>query len=179
MCFAYHDRYGIDVVVLRIFGGYGPNQHLTWWGGPQSVFINMALDNEALPLHGDGQQTRTFTYVKDQVDGILRCIEKPEANNHVINIGGTQEVTIETLARLIWRLVHGAKEPKINYIPYESFGKYEDVRRRVPDISLARKLLSFEPHYDLESGLKETIAWQIERRRLLISEAQASPQTLS
>jgi UDP-glucose 4-epimerase len=169
MCFAYHERYGIDVVLLRFFGGYGPHQHLTWWGGPQAVFINMALENEELPIHGDGQQTRTFTYIKDQVDGIVRSIEKPEANNQVFNLGGTQEVTIETLARTVWQLVRGDEEPKIKFIPYESFGKYEDVLRRVPDITLARQLLGYDPKYNLETGLTETIAWQIERRKLLAS----------
>lgn len=178
LCFAYRDRYGIDVVLLRFFGGYGPNQHLSWWGGPQSVFINLALDNEPLPLHGDGQQTRTFTYIKDQVDGIIRSIERIEANNQVFNLGGTQEVTIETLARLVWRLVRGDEPPKLNFIPYESFGKYEDVRRRVPDISLARELLGYDPQYDLETGLKETIAWQIERRRLIASETQEAQSPL-
>jgi UDP-glucose 4-epimerase len=171
LCFAYHDRYGIDVVLLRFFGGYGINQNLTWWGGPQSVFINMALDNEPLPVHGDGQQTRTFTYIKDHIDGIVRTIEMPDANNHVFNLGGIQEVTIETLARMIWRLVRGDEEPKINFIPYEQFGKYEDVIRRVPDITKARKLLGYEPQYNLEAGLRETIAWQIERRRVLSREA--------
>ncbi|MBK9125420.1 MAG: GDP-mannose 4,6-dehydratase [Chloroflexi bacterium] len=168
MAFAYHERHGIDVVLLRFFGGYGPNQHLTWWGGPQSVFINMALDNEELPIHGDGQQTRTFTYIKDHVDGIIRTIEMPEANNHVFNLGGLQEVTIESLARTVWRLVRGEDAPaKIKFIPYAQFGKYEDVMRRVPDITKARTLLGFDPKTDLETGLRETIAWQIERRKRL------------
>jgi len=164
--FAYHERYGMDVVLLRFFGGYGPNQNLTWWGGPQSVFINNALDDDDIPLHGDGQQTRSFTYISDHVDGIIRCIEKPEANNLVFNIGNTHEVTIETLARLIWKLVRGEDaHPKIKLIPYETFGKYEDVQRRIPDISRAHQVLGFEPKVDLETGLRKTIQWQIERRK--------------
>ena len=167
LLFACHERYGIDVVLLRFFGGYGPNQNLTWWGGPQSVFINSALDDEEIPLHGDGQQTRSFTYVADHVDGITRTIESPKANNLVFNLGNTHEITIEGLARLIWRLVRGDEPAKIRIIPYESFGKYEDVRRRIPDITRARELLGFEPRWDLERGLRETIQWQIERRRQL------------
>lgn len=164
--FAYHERFGIDVVMLRFFGGYGPNQNLTWWGGPQSVFINKALDNEEIPLHGDGQQTRSFTYISDHVDGIIRTIENPKANNLVFNIGNTYEVTIEHLAKLIWRLVRGENDAaKIKLIPYETFGKYEDVRRRIPDISRARQILGFEPKVDLETGLRKTIQWQIERRK--------------
>jgi UDP-glucose 4-epimerase len=165
LLFAYHDRYGLDVICLRFFGGYGPNQNLTWWGGPQSVFINAALDNEEIELHGDGQQTRSFTYISDHVDGIIRCIERDQANNLVFNLGNTAEISIENLAHLIWKLVRGEETPKIKLVPYAAFGKYEDVLRRIPDISRARTLLEFSPQVDLEEGLKKTIAWQIHRRK--------------
>lgn len=167
LLFACHERYGIDVVLVRFFGGYGPNQNLTWWGGPQSVFINSALDDEEIPLHGDGQQTRSFTHVADHVDGIIRTVENSNANNLVFNLGTTHEITIEGLARLIWRLVRGDEPARIRFIPYETFGKYEDVRRRIPDITRARELLGFEPKVDLERGLRETIRWQVDRRRQL------------
>ncbi len=163
---ACHERFGIDVVLLRFFGGYGPNQNLTWWGGPQSVFIEKALDGEPLPVHGDGSQTRSFTYVTDHVAGIAAAVESSRADNLVVNIGAEDEITIRALAELIWRLVQGDDTPAlIETIPYESFGKYEDVVRRVPDISRARDLLGFEPKVDLETGLRETILWQTERRR--------------
>ena len=165
---ACHERFGIDVVLLRFFGGYGPNQALSWWGGPQSVFIDCALDDQSLPLHGEGSQTRSFTYVTDHVDGIVAAVERTDADNLVVNIGSVEEISIRELAELIWRLVHGEdSEPVIELIPYESFGKYEDVLRRVPDISRARQLLKFEPKVDLESGLRLTIQWQAERRRVL------------
>ena len=164
---AVHERYGIDVVLLRFFGAYGPNQHRSWWGGPQAVFIDKALDDQPCEIHGDGQQTRSFTYVSDHVDGIIRAIESPAARNQVFNIGSTREITIEHLARVIWRLVRGGEEPKIQFIPYESFGRYEDVRRRVPDLSLAESLLGYRPRVDLETGLATTIRWQVERRRQL------------
>ena len=167
LLFAVHERYGIDVVALRFFGGYGPNQHLSWWGGPQAVFIDRVIDNLPCDLHGDGQQSRSFTYVSDHVDGIIRAIENPSANNQVFNIGSTREITIEGLARVIWRLVRGDEEPKLTFTPYEAFGRYEDVRRRVPDISLAQTLLGFQPSVDLETGLRTTIRWQVERRRQL------------
>jgi nucleoside-diphosphate-sugar epimerase len=91
----------------------------------------------------------------------------PAATNQILNIGSTREITIEALARLIWRLVRGQQEPKLKFIAYETFGRYEDVRRRVPDISLAQSLLGFQPRIDLETGLATTIRWQIERRREL------------
>ena len=167
MMFAYRDRYQMRVVAMRFFGGYGPHQNLTWWGGPQSVFINAALDDQELELHGDGSQTRSFTYVSDHVDGIVRCVEMPAADGKVFNLGNTREISIADLAKLIWGLVRPGATPKVKLRPYESFGKYEDVMRRIPDISRARSLLGFEPKVDLEEGLRLTIKWQVERRRAL------------
>lgn len=168
MLFAYHQRYGMPVVALRFFGGYGPNQNLTWWGGPQSVFINKALDNDVIEVHGDGKQTRSFTYISDHVDGIFRAMEKQEANNLVFNLGNTFEISIYELAVRIWKIIRGDEdEPKIKFIPYETFGKYEDVCRRIPNITRARTLLGFEPEIDLELGLRKTIEWQISRRKQL------------
>ena len=167
LLFAVHERYGIDVVLLRFFGGYGPNQHRSWWGGPQAVFIDKALDDQPCEIHGDGQQTRSFTYVSDHVDGIIRAIESPAARNQVFNIGCTHEITIEQLARLIWRLVRGDEEPKLEFLSYETFGRYEDVRQRVPDLGLAESLLGYRARVDLETGLATTIRWQVERRRQL------------
>jgi UDP-glucose 4-epimerase len=172
--FAYHDRFSIDVVLLRFFGAYGPHQNLTWWGGPQSVFMNCALDDKEIEVHGDGQQTRSFTYISDHIDGIIRAIEQPAANNKVFNLGNTREITIEGLARLIWKLVRGNEPEKIKFIPYSTFGNYEDVRRRVPDISRAREILGFQPQVDLDEGLIKTIKWQVERRRILAGAASAA-----
>lgn len=167
LLFAYHDREKIDIAIIRFFGGYGPNQNLTWWGGPQSVFIDKALDNEEIEVHGDGNQTRSFTYIDDHVDGIIRIVEKDEANNKVFNLGNTREISILNLAKLIWNLIRPGSEPKIKLKPYADFGKYEDVMRRIPDITKAREILGFEPQVDLEVGLKKTILWQIERRKKL------------
>jgi UDP-glucose 4-epimerase len=167
LVFAYHERYGMDTVVLRLFGGYGPNQHMTWWGGPQSVFIDAAIDGDAINLHGDGMQTRSFTYISDHVDGIIACAEKSEANNQVFNIGNDYEIAIKNLGIKIWKMIRPDEEPKLAYIPYETFGKYEDVRRRVPNIAKARSLLGFEPKVGLDAGLKTTILWQVQRRRAL------------
>jgi UDP-glucose 4-epimerase len=167
LLFAYHERYRADFVIFRFFGGYGPNQNLTWWGGPQSVFINHALDDEEIPVHGSGDQTRSFTYISDHIDGIVAAVEKPEISNLVFNLGATREIAIIDLARLIWRLVRGEEEPKIKFVPYETFGKYEDVARRIPDISRASRLLGFQPKVDLDDGLRKTIEWQVARRRRL------------
>jgi UDP-glucose 4-epimerase len=157
------DEYGIKYTITRFFGSYGTNQNLTWWGGPQSVFIEKALKNEPIDLHGDGNQTRTFTYVDDTVNALVACIENDKSNNEIFNTGSKAggEISIKDLAYLIWKLVNGKdSEPKLNYIPYSTFGNYEDVMRRVPDISKLCTTLDFQPEWDLEKGLQLTIDWQ-------------------
>lgn len=154
---------GLKYTIMRFFGAYGPNQNMTWWGGPQSVFIEKALQNLPVELHGDGKQTRTFTYIEDTIQGIIKCIENEKAINEIFNIASepTLEISIGDLAILIWKLVRPQDEkPLINFIPYETFGNYEDVKRRVPDISKIKSMLGFEPAFDLKEGLIRTIEWQ-------------------
>ncbi len=91
--------YGFPVVVLRFFGSYGPRQPLSWWGGPPPVFIDAVLNDKVIPIHGDGQQTRSFTYVTDTIDGIYAAMMRDEANGRVLNIGNDEEVTILDLAQ--------------------------------------------------------------------------------
>ncbi len=148
--------------ILRFFGSYGPRQHLSWWGGPQSVFIDCVLEGKPMPVHGDGSQTRSFTYVADAVEGLHQAIVRPQSDGEVINIGSTDEVTILELARRIHRLSGETGEPQVEFIPYESFtGKgYQDVMRRVPDVGLGERLLGVRARVSLDEGLSRTIAWQ-------------------
>ncbi len=159
---AYMDAYGFPVVCLRFFGSYGPNQPLSWWGGPPPVFIDCVLKGKAIPIHGDGQQTRSFTYMSDTVAGIYQAMLRPEANGEIINIGSTEEISILELARRIKALSNTPGELKIDFVPYESFSgrKYEDVMRRVPDTRLCEKLLGVRALVSLDEGLKRTIEWQ-------------------
>ena len=122
-----------------------------------------------MPLHGDGSQRRTFTYITDLVAGIAAAVEKPAANNLVINLGSQEEVTMEDLARLIWRLVRGADDqPKIDIVPYATFGRYEDVMRRIPDLDRAREDFRYVNRLWISrTAYRGTIHWQIERRRQL------------
>ena len=159
--FAFTERHGLEGVALRLFGGYGPRQNLTWWGGPQSVFIGAALKGQPLEVHGSGLQTRSFTYVDDLVDAFVRAVDVPAAAGEMINVGSDREITILDLARLVWRLVR-EDEPKIALVPFASFGRYEDVERRVPDNRKAARLLGHVPAVTLEGGLPRTIAWQRE-----------------
>lgn len=167
LALAYQDAYDFPVVLLRFFGSYGPNQPLSWWGGPPPVFIDAVLNGKTIPVHGDGQQTRSFTFVSDTVTGIYAAIVRKEANGHILNIGGTEEITIVELAHRVQKASGLPGSPRIEFVPYESFtgNKYEDVRRRVPDTSLSRKILDFEAGVSLDEGLKQTIEWQREVTR--------------
>lgn len=161
LAFAYQDSYGIPVVLLRFFGSYGPRHHLSWWGGPQSVFIESVLNDQEITIHGDGLQTRSFTYVSDTVAGIYAAIVKPEANGEIFNIGSNREVTILDLAKTIKHLCNTPQELKLQFVPYESFtgNKYEDVRRRVPDSTRCENILGVKAEVSLEEGLSRTIEW--------------------
>src|SRR5665213_3544672 len=157
---ANHDEYGLKYTITRFFGSYGPHQNMTWWGGPQSVFIEKALKKEPIDIHGDGTQTRTFTYVNDTVNALIACIENNKSDNEIFNTGSKPggEISIKDLATLIWQLVNGKNStPEFNFIPYSAFGNYEDVMRRVPDISKLCSTMDFQPEWDLENGLKVTI----------------------
>ena len=167
LAFAYQEDHKLPVVILRFFGSYGPRHHLSWWGGPQSVFISQILRGEEVTIHGDGMQTRSFTYVSDTIRGTVAAIEKDEANGQVFNIGSTHEISIADLARLIHKLSRMPGELEMKFVPYSAFsgGKYEDVRRRIPDIAKAKKMLDFEAQVGLEEGLTSTITWQEEIMR--------------
>lgn len=162
LAFAFHEKHGIDVTVLRIFGSYGPRQHLSWWGGPQSVFIDAILNHESIPIHGNGLQTRSFTFFSDTVDGIVMALESDAANNQIINIGSTHEISIVELARTLHALSGSAEPLRLEFIPYQKINgqEYEDVMRRIPDVQKAESLLGFKARVSLEEGLKKTIEWQ-------------------
>ena len=161
LLFAFRERFRLEGVALRLFGGYGPRQNMTWWGGPQSVFIAAALKDQELEIHGTGAQTRSFTYVDDMVEGFVRAVDVPAADGEMLNIGSDREITIEDLARMVWGMVRD-DAPKIRKVPLATFGRYEDVERRVPDNRRAARVLGYTPSVRLEDGLPRTIAWQRE-----------------
>lgn len=158
LAFAYADR-GLRVSVVRYFNSYGPGLDR---GGDASVvaaFLRRALAGQPVLLHGDGRQTRCFTYVSDTVRGTVLAAAVPQAQGQVFNIGAVAETSIGDLAEMIVAAV-GSRSP-IQRTSYESVygARFEDIPRRVPDISRARAVLGWEPQVGLEDGLKRTIAW--------------------
>jgi UDP-glucose 4-epimerase len=159
------DERGLRTTILRLFNAYGPRNHLSWWGGPMVTFVEALLNGEQMEIHGDGQQTRTFTYVSDTVDGIVRALRTPKSRGEIVNVGGTQTMSILDLAARIQRAMHIPQPLRANFVAYETLpGKYQDVRHRVPDTAKAQELLGFEAQIGIDEGLDRTIAWHRARR---------------
>src|SRR5829696_655029 len=148
MTMAYHRYHGVDTKIVRIFNTYGPRMRIKD-GRAVPAFISQALLNEDVTVFGDGSQTRSFCYVSDLVDGIIRLMLSKESGP--INIGNPQEMTIEQIARLIIQMTGSKSE--IIYKPLPT----DDPKVRQPDITLARTLLGWEPKVPLEQGLARTI----------------------
>src|SRR6478609_6498843 len=89
---------GLRVKIMRFFGSYGPRNNPSWWGGPQAAFFEVLLDGKLMDIHGDGRQVRTFTYISDTVDGVVRTLDCDEAEGEILNIGGDEPTTIYRLA---------------------------------------------------------------------------------
>ena len=150
MTMAYHRYHGVDTKIVRIFNTYGPRMRLND-GRAVPAFMSQALRNEDVTVFGDGTQTRSFTYISDLVDGIIRLMLSAE--NDPVNIGNPREMTIEEIARTIIKMT-GAKS-KIVYRPLPT----DDPKIRQPDITRARTLLGWEPKVSLDQGLGATIEY--------------------
>jgi dTDP-glucose 4,6-dehydratase len=150
MAVAYHRYHGIDVKIVRIFNTFGPRMRIRD-GRAIPAFISQALQDEPLTVFGNGKQTRSFCYISDLVEGIYRLLTSDY--NLPVNIGNPREMTILELAETIKRLTHSKSE--IDYKPLP----VDDPRVRQPDISLARRLLDWEPAVELEKGLDNTVVY--------------------
>lgn len=149
--FDYQRQHGVDIRVARIFNTYGPRMHPRD-GRVVSNFIVQALQGEPITLYGDGQQSRSFCYVTDLLDG-LQGLMQQDSSHGPINLGNPSEFTMLELAEHVLRLT-GSKS-KLSFLPLPQ----DDPTRRKPDISRARDLLGWEPKVALSDGLKETIAY--------------------
>ena len=156
MAHAYHDELGLPTTSVRPFNVFGPGQI---GGGAIRAFIETALAGQDLVIHGDGSQIRAWCYVDDMVEGVLLCLERPEAVGQSFNIGNARSaVTIYDLAQRIRRLT-GA-DVEIRFQPLH----YTDVELRIPNVDKARELLDFEAKVELDEGLARTIAWYRSRK---------------
>ena len=158
LAFAYADA-GLPVVVVRYFNAYGPRLDERGYGSVVARFAAQALAGEPITVHGDGSQTRCFTYVEDTVRGTILGLNSAEARGKAFNIGASQEISILDLARLIRELTGSRSE--IRRVSYESYygAGFEDTPRRVPDTRLASAVLGFTANVPLRDGLRTTVDW--------------------
>jgi UDP-glucuronate decarboxylase len=148
----YHNQNNVKIKIARIFNTYGPKMN-TADGRVVSNFIVQALRGENITIYGDGSQTRSFQYVDDLLDGMIRLMDTPDDFTGPVNLGNPVEFTIKSLADLVVRMT-GSKS-KVVYMPLPQ----DDPRQRKPDISLAKKVLDWQPTIPLEEGLEKTIEY--------------------
>jgi UDP-glucose 4-epimerase len=158
-CFAYH-KLGLPVTVVRYFNVYGPRLDRIDVGRLFTIFMGQLLRGADLTVIGDGSQTRCFTFVSDAVAATVAAGLKSAADGHAINIGIEVETSVLEFAELMLEL-YGARNSKIKFVTQEEvYGKsYEDIPRRVPDITKMRQLLGVAPRVPLREGVALTMEW--------------------
>ncbi len=158
LALAYFHEKKLPVVIVRLFNTIGPRQTGSY-GMVVPSFVQQALLGHPITVYGDGEQTRSFTYVDDVVSALLQLMEHPQAAGEVFNVGNSEEISINDLASLVKKTVGGDSE--IVHIPYEeAFEKgFEDMQRRVPDISKINKLIGFNPTVSLDESIKRIIEY--------------------
>ena len=152
LCFDYHRIHGVDVKVIRIFNTYGPRMAVND-GRVVSNFVVQALKGEDLTIYGDGTQTRSFQFVSDLVEGMIRMMATPKGFTGPVNLGNPGEFTMIELAEKVLSKVGG--KSKIVFKPLPD----DDPKMRRPDITLAKKELGWEPKVSLDEGLDEVISY--------------------
>jgi|SRR3989339_453033 len=157
----YHRQNKVDIRIVRIFNTYGPNLHPND-GRVVSTFIVQALKNQPLTICGNGEQTRSFQYVDDLIEGMIRMMNNNKNFIGPVNIGNPNEFTMNQLAKLILKLIPESS----SQIIFKDLPK-DDPKRRRPDISLAKEMLDWEPKTELEQGLIKTIEYFRKNKDLL------------
>lgn len=156
LALAYYKEKKLPIIIIRLFNTVGPRQTEAY-GMVVPTFVKQALLGQPITVYGDGQQSRCFAYVKDVVRGIIGLAHHPDANGKIFNIGDTEEITIENLAKLVKAITKTNSE--IVHIPYDEAYEegFEDMRRRVPDISRIQKLTGYKPTYDVKEIIKSVV----------------------
>ena len=150
--FDYHRQHGLEIKVARIFNTYGPRMHPSD-GRVVSNFIVQALGGQPITLYGDGSQTRSFCYVDDLIDGLIRLMESPPDFTGPVNLGNPNEFTMRELAEMVLAETQSSSEIVCRPLPQD------DPRQRKPDITVAKTRLGWAPKVQLRDGLKPTIAY--------------------
>ena len=158
LALAYWKERKLPVVIVRLFNTVGPRQ-TGQYGMVLPTFVRQALGGQPITVFGDGRQSRSFTYVGDVVEALIALASEPRAVGEVFNIGNTSEVTIRHLAERVKTLT--SSESLIQYVPYDQAYEagFEDMPRRVPDISKVKALIGFQPKLELDDIIKSVIEY--------------------
>jgi UDP-glucose 4-epimerase len=159
LALAYHRQRDLPVSIVRYFNSYGPRMDPQGYGSVVAKFVNQALDGRPITVHGDGQQTRCFTYIDDTVEGTVLAGSVDASNGEALNIARGEEKTIQQLAETIRQMTDSSS--KIVFVPPETeYGaSFEDTRRRVPSVEKAERTIHFKAQVPLTEGLAQTIEW--------------------
>ncbi|MFM8646071.1 MAG: NAD-dependent epimerase/dehydratase family protein, partial [Actinomycetota bacterium] len=152
-------QHGLRMSVVRYFNSFGPRLDPRGYGSVVANLMRQALDNEPLTVHGNGTQTRCFTYIDDTVEGTLRAGLDEKAEGIIFNIGNDHETSINELASLVIEMT--GSRSTVRHVSYEErYGKgFEDTKRRVPDVRRAATVLGFRATVELRDGLARTLQW--------------------
>ena len=159
LCYCYYKEFGVDVVILRYFGGFSHKSSFSWSGGHIPNFINQILNKKPVTIHGDGKQTRSMGHASDLAMGTYLSIRSKKAIGKIINIGNDEEISvIRTLKIILKEMRLSYKNINIKFIPQKKiYGNYKDLRRRKPSLKLARKILGYKPKIPLSKAIKMVI----------------------
>jgi UDP-glucose 4-epimerase len=156
LALAYFDEKKLPVVIGRLFNTVGPRQ-TGQYGMVLPTFVQSALLGKPITVYGDGNQTRSFSHIRDVVDAVTGLMSEPAAEGDVFNVGNDKEVTINELAEKVKKMTGSSST--IDHVPYEkAYGPgFEDMRRRCPNIEKIQKLIGFRPKYDLEAMIQSVV----------------------
>ena len=159
--YGFSEEYGIPIVIVRIFGVYGPRQVEGWKGNAVSAFFEQALNKKVYEIHGNGKQTRSFLYISDLIDLLMLILHSVGKDSQIINAGNNESVSMIVLTKKIHQLIHGKSKFTYKLIGYSSFtGKeYQDVMVKNPDLKYVTDTYGWMPKVDLTLGLVKTWNW--------------------
>lgn len=167
LCYCYYKEFGVDVVILRYFGGFSHKSSFSWSGGHVPAFVEQILAKKTISIHGDGKQTRSIGHALDLANGTFLAIKSKKAIGKIINIGNDQEISVlETLKMILNEMKLNIKDIKIKFIPEKKiFGKYKDIRRRKPSLLLAKNILGYKPKISTSKAIR-MLVHQINKKKI-------------
>jgi UDP-glucose 4-epimerase len=165
LALAYFEHKGLPVTIVRLFNTVGPRQ-TGRYGMVLPTFVGQAVRQEPITVYGTGQQSRCFSHVEEIVEAIMMLVGNQESHGQIINLGNNDPITITELARLVKEITNSSSD--IVTIPYDQayHEGFEDMTHRIPDISMAQKLIGFKPHKSVEDIIRDIFAWMTEEKKI-------------